>query len=104
MRDKEEYNKQRRKRRKENKQLIEEFGELKTGRFSKEEDEYILENYFNLPIKEIGYGIERTATSVYERIQKLRKKGLIVGYKQRTDLEQKENQQYESIFKYGDER
>lgn len=88
MRDKEEYNKQRRKRRKENKQLIEEFGELKTGRFSKEEDEYILENYFDLPIKEIGYGIDRTATSVYERIQKLRKKGLIKSYKQRIDLEE----------------
>lgn len=88
MRDKEEYNKQRRKRRKENKQLIEEFGELKTGRFSKEEDEYILENYFDLPIKEIGYGIDRTATSIYSRIQRLREKGLLESYKQRTDLEE----------------
>lgn len=88
MRDKEEYNKWRKERRKENKKIIEEFGELKTGKFSKEEDEYILENYSNLTIKEIGYGIDRTATSIYSRIQRLREKGLIESYKRRTDLEE----------------
>lgn len=82
MRDKEEYNKWRKKQRRKNKRLIQKDEDNRIGKhYTEEEDDFIIENIYKMYAKDIGYALGRTQTSIYTRIQRLREKGIIKDYK-----------------------
>lgn len=82
MRDKDEYNKWRKKQRRKNKRLVQKDEDNRIGKhYTEEEDDFIIENIYKMCAKDIGYALGRTQTSIYTRIQKLREKGIIKNYK-----------------------
>ena len=82
MRDKNEYNKWRKKQRIKNKRLIQKDEDNRIGKhYTEEEDDFIIENIYQMSAKDIGYALGRTQISVYTRVQKLREKGIIKFYK-----------------------
>ena len=82
MRDKEEYNKWRKRQRRKNKRLVQKNEDNRIGKhYTEEEDDFIIENIYKMCAKDIGYALGRTQTSIYTRIQKLREKGIIKDYK-----------------------